>query len=52
MKNISLFILNPKKRGIVWRYFDSSAGKEIQKRRPWLSVSRYEFNRKTMFVVI
>jgi len=31
---------------------DPSAGKEIQKRRPGLVVSRYEFNRRTMFAVI
>ncbi|EPB3068666.1 type II toxin-antitoxin system PemK/MazF family toxin, partial [Enterococcus faecalis] len=29
-----------------------SAEKEIQKRRPGLVVSRYEFNRKTLFAVI
>ncbi|MGK0552851.1 type II toxin-antitoxin system PemK/MazF family toxin [Enterococcus faecalis] len=42
----------PKKGVIVWIDFDPSAGKEIQKRRPDLVVSRYEFNRKTMFAVI
>ena len=42
----------PKKGDIVWIDFDPSAGKEIQKRRPGLVVSRYEFNRKTMFAVI
>ncbi|MBM7710621.1 mRNA interferase MazF [Enterococcus xiangfangensis] len=42
----------PKKGDIVWINFDPSAGKEIQKRRPGLVVSRYEFNRKTMFAVI
>lgn len=42
----------PKKGDIVWVYFDPSARKEIQKRRPELVVSRYEFNRKTMFAVI
>ncbi|NTP83644.1 type II toxin-antitoxin system PemK/MazF family toxin [Enterococcus faecium] len=42
----------PKKGDIVWIYFDPSVGKEIQKRRPGLVVSRYEFNRKTMFSVI
>lgn len=41
------------KRGdIVWIDFDPSTGKEIQKRRPGLVVPRYEFNSKTMFVVI
>lgn len=42
----------PKKGDIVWIDFDPSAGKEIQKRRPSLVVSRYEFNRKTLFAVI
>ncbi|EMF0419084.1 type II toxin-antitoxin system PemK/MazF family toxin, partial [Enterococcus faecium] len=42
----------PKKGDIVWIDFDLSAGKEIQKRRLGLVVSRYEFNRKTMFAVI
>ncbi|MEB7792130.1 type II toxin-antitoxin system PemK/MazF family toxin [Enterococcus faecalis] len=41
----------PKKDHIVWIDFDPSAGKEIQKRRPDLVVSRYEFNRKTIFAV-
>lgn len=42
----------PQKGDIVWIDFDSSAGEEIQKRRPGLVVSRYDFNRKTMFAVI
>lgn len=42
----------PKKGDIVWIDFDPAAGKEIQKRRPGLVVSRYEFNRKTMFAAI
>lgn len=42
----------PKKGDIVWIDFDPFAGKEIQKRRPGLVVSRYEFNRKTLFAVI
>ncbi|MFS0924627.1 type II toxin-antitoxin system PemK/MazF family toxin [Enterococcus casseliflavus] len=42
----------PKKGDIVWIDFDPSAGKEIQKRRPGLVVSRYEFNRSTRFAVI
>lgn len=42
----------PKKGDIVWIDFDPSAGKEIQKRRPGLVVSRYEFNRKTLFAAI
>ncbi|MGM0340118.1 type II toxin-antitoxin system PemK/MazF family toxin [Enterococcus sp. AZ007] len=42
----------PKKGDIVWIDFDPSAGREIQKRRPGLVVSRYDFNRKTMFAVI
>jgi mRNA interferase MazF len=50
MNNQDIYI--PKKGDIVWIDFDPSAGKEIQKRRPGLVVSRYEFNRKTMFAVI
>ncbi|MFK4567286.1 type II toxin-antitoxin system PemK/MazF family toxin [Enterococcus sp. UD-01] len=50
MSNDKHFI--PKKGDLVWINFDPSAGKEIQKRRPGLVVSRYEFNRKTMFAVI
>lgn len=42
----------PKKGDIVWIDFDPSAGKEIQKKCPGLVVSRYDFNRKTMFAVI
>ena len=42
----------PKKGDIIWINFDPSTGKEIQKKRPGLVVSRYEFNRKTMFTVI
>lgn len=42
----------PKKGDIVWIDFDSSTGKENQKRRLGLVASRYEFNRKTMFAVI
>lgn len=42
----------PKKGDIVWIDFDPSAGKEIQKTRPGLVVSRYEFNRRTLFAVI
>jgi mRNA interferase MazF len=42
----------PKNGDIVWIDFDPSASKEIQKRRPGLVVSRYEFNRKTLFAVV
>lgn len=42
----------PKKGDIVWINFDPSAGKEIQKRRLGLIVSKYEFNRKTLFAII
>lgn len=42
----------PKKGDIVWVNFDSSSGNEIKKRRPGLVVSRYEFNRSTLFAVI
>ena len=37
---------------IVWVNFDPSSGNEIKKRRPGLVVSRYEFNRSTLFAVI
>lgn len=42
----------PKKGDIVWIDFDPSIGKEIKKRRPGLVVSRYDFNRKTMFAIV
>lgn len=42
----------PKKGDIVWIDFDPSAGMEIQKRRPGLVISRYDFNRKTMFAIV
>ena len=42
----------PKKGDIVWIDFDPSAEKEIQKRRPGLVVSKYDFNRKTMFAIV
>ena len=42
----------PKKGDIVWIDFDPLTENEIQKRCPGLVVSRYEFNRKTMFAVI
>ncbi|BDR57352.1 type II toxin-antitoxin system PemK/MazF family toxin [Xylocopilactobacillus apis] len=42
----------PEKGDIVWINFDPSTGKEIEKRRPGLVVSRYEFNRTTLFAII
>ena len=42
----------PNKGDIVWIDFDPSSGQEIRKRRLGLVVSRYDFNRKTRFVVI
>lgn len=42
----------PRKGDIVWIDFDASTGKDIQKRRIGLVVSRSEFNRKTMVAVI
>lgn len=42
----------PNKGDIVWIDFGPSSGQEIQKRRPGLVVSRYDFNRKTRFAVI
>lgn len=42
----------PNKGDIIWINFNPSTGKEIQKRRPGLVVSRYDFNRTTRFAVI
>lgn len=42
----------PKKGDIVWIDSDPSIGNESQKKCLGLVVSRYEFNRKTMFAVI
>lgn len=42
----------PKKGDLVWIDFDPSSGKEIQKRRSGLVVSRYEFNYSTKLAVI
>lgn len=42
----------PKKGDIVWLDFDPAAGKEMEKRRPGLVVSRYEFNRSTLFAIV
>lgn len=46
MSKENLYI--PKKGDIVWVNFDPS----IEKRRPGLVVSRYQFNRSTLFAVI
>lgn len=48
--DLKLYI--PKKGDVVWLDSDPSTGKELQKRRPGLVVSRYEFNKSTMFAVI
>lgn len=37
----------PKRGDIVWLEFDPQAGKEIQKRRPALTISPYQYNQKT-----
>ncbi|MBS0634904.1 MAG: endoribonuclease MazF [Verrucomicrobia bacterium] len=37
----------PKRGDIVWLEFDPQAGKEIQKRRPALTISPYSYNQKT-----
>ena len=42
MKDEKIYI--PKKGDIVWINFDPSAGKEIQKQRPGLVISRTDFN--------
>ena len=36
----------PKRGDIVWLEFDPQAGKEIQKRRPALTISPYQYNQK------
>lgn len=42
----------PDKGDIVWIDFDPSSGREIQKRRPGVVVSKYNFNKSTWFAVI
>lgn len=42
----------PASGDIVWINFDPSSGKEIQKRRPALVVSIYQFNLLTKFAVV
>lgn len=42
----------PEKQDIVWIDFDPSAGKEIQKRRPAIVVSRREYSERTGFVAV
>ncbi|MBS0654378.1 MAG: endoribonuclease MazF [Verrucomicrobia bacterium] len=37
----------PKRGDIVWLEFDPQKGKEIQKRRPALVISPYQYNKKT-----
>ena len=42
----------PKKGDIVWIDFDPSTETEVQKRRHGVVVSKYDFNRKTMFAIV
>lgn len=42
----------PKQKDIVWLDFDPSKGKEIQKRRPALVVSKDSFNKFTGFCLV
>jgi len=37
----------PKRGDVVWLHFDPQKGKEIQKRRPALTISPKEYNKKT-----
>lgn len=37
----------PKRGDIVWLEFDPQKGKEIQKTRPALTISPYQYNKKT-----
>ena len=42
----------PEKQDIIWLNFDPSVGREIQKRRPALVVSRREYALQTGFVAV
>lgn len=42
----------PQKQDLVWIDFNPSAGKEIQKRRPALVVSSYNYAKQTGFVAV
>ena len=42
----------PEKQDIIWLDFDPSVGREIQKRRPALVVSRREYALQTGFVAV
>ena len=42
----------PQKQDLVWIDFDPSTGKEIQKRRPALVVSNYNYAKQTGFVAV
>lgn len=42
----------PKKGDIVWNDFDHSTETEVQKKHYGVVVSKYDFNRKTMFAIV
>ena len=42
----------PEKQDIIWIDFDPSVGREIQKRRPAVVVSRKEYSERTGFVAV
>lgn len=42
----------PEKQDIIWIDFDPSVGREIQKRRPAIVVSRKEYSERTGFVAV
>lgn len=42
----------PEKQDIIWIDFDPSVGREIQKRRPAIVVSRREYSERTGFVAV
>lgn len=42
----------PEKQDIIWIDFDPSVGREIQKRRPAVVVSRKEYSQRTGFVAV
>lgn len=45
-------LYTPERGDIVWVDFDPAAGKEIQKRRPALVISRTNFNTATGFAIV
>ena len=42
----------PQRQDVIWLDFDSSSGKKINKRRPALVISSYEYNKLTRLVFV